>query len=272
MKKTIITLMVLAGSISTGYAAETTITLDGDSSGYVRFSGSATYDTYVYNTVANASVTALEPQTGGASMKTVKLNVAEDVTLTVSDYIKLNNRAQTDVNGSITLADGAKLSVTNYIQFNSANGNSTYSTTGVITLGKGATIEASSIDFVSGQSDQSLTLNALFSDENMLNLEKSAAGTIHSQTLITLTSGIRNMGTITDSNLRLGEISQLHDLGYTNVGYITSTDKLEKGQYGLVYTDTGMVLAAKAIPEPTTATLSLLALAGLMARRRRRKA
>ena len=207
-------------------------------------------------------------------MKTVKLNVAEDVTLTVSEYIYLNNKAITDVNGSITLEDGAKLSVTKNIQFNCANKTSTntYSTTGVITLGKGATIKASSIDFVSGQSNQSLTLNALFSDENMLNLEKSAAGTIHSQTLITLTSGIRNMGTITDSNLKLGEISQLHDLGYTNVGYITSTDKLEKGQYGLVYTDTGMVLAAKAIPEPTTATLSLLALAGLMARRRRRKA
>ena len=125
--------------------------------------------------------------------------------------------------------------------------------------------------FVDGQSKQSLTLNALFSDENMLNLESEAvAGTIYTQNLITLTAGIRYMGAITSTNLILNNISQLDALGYTNVGYITSADKLEKGQYGLVYTNSGMTLAAAAIPEPTTATLSLLALAGLAARRRRR--
>lgn len=271
MKKTLITLMALSGALSTGYAAETTITLNGNSSGTIQFTGSSTYDTYVYDTVANASVAKLEPYSGGASMKTVKLNVAKDVTLTVSDYVKLNNKAQTNVTGLITLEDGAKLSVTNYIQFNSANGNSGNSTTGVITLGKGATITANSIDFVDGQSKQSLTLNALFSDENMLNLESEAvAGTIYTQNLITLTNGIRYMGAITSTNLILNNISQLDALGYTNVGYITSADKLEKGQYGLVYTNSGMKLAAAAIPEPTTATLSLLALAGLAARRRRR--
>lgn len=274
MKKTLITLMALSGALSTGYAAETTITLNGNSSGTIQFTGSSTYDTYVYDTVANASVAKLEPYSGGASMKTVKLNVAKDVTLTVSDNIKLNNKAITDVTGLITLADGATLSVKNYIQFNSENGtllNKDNTTTGVITLGKGATITASSIDFVNGQSNQSLTLNALFTDEIMLNLvDEAVAGTIYTQNLITLTNGIKNMGAITSTNLILNNISQLDELGYTNVGYITSADKLEKGQYGLVYTNSGMKLAAAAIPEPTTATLSLLALAGLAARRRRR--
>ena len=277
MKKTHITLMALAGAVSMSYAAETTITINGNSSGNIRFSGSSNYDTYTYDTVADATVAVIEPNSGGANMKTVKLNVAKDVTLTVSNYVKLNNKAITNLTGSITLADGATLSVTNYIQFNSnntSNGitlNANNTTTGVITLGKGATITASSIDFVNGQSNQSLTLNALFTDEIMLNLvDEAVAGTIYTQNLITLTNGIRNMGAITSTNLKLNNISQLDALGYTNVGYITSADKLEKGQYGLVYTNSGMKLAAAAIPEPTTATLSLLALAGLAARRRRR--
>lgn len=271
MKKTLITLMVLAGAISTSYAAETTITLDGNSSGAIRFSGSTTYDTYVYDTIDDATVTLIEPQTGGQHMQTIKLNVAKDVTLTVTDYVALNNRAQVNMTGLITLADGATLSVTNHIQLNSANSNNTNTTTGIITLGKGATITAKSIDFVNVQSNNSLTLNALFSDEIMLNLEsESSAGTVYTQKLITLTDGIKNLNTITNTNLLLGDISQLDNLGYENVGYITSADKLEKGQYGLVYTNSGMELAAKVIPEPTTATLSLLALAGLATRRRRK--
>ena len=50
---------------------------------------------------------------------------------------------------------------------------------------------------------------------------------------------------------------------------------LGTGDFTLRYiADGGIVqmVAKRAVPEPTTATLSLLALAGLMARRRRRKA
>ena len=41
------------------------------------------------------------------------------------------------------------------------------------------------------------------------------------------------------------------------------------GTYNLVFANGNVSIASAAIPEPTTATLSLLALAGLCARRRR---
>lgn len=67
--------------------------------------------------------------------------------------------------------------------------------------------------------------------------------------------------------------------GYNNVGLIESVDKLEAGQYGWLKGVSGdensgscdsVIFAFRAVPEPTTATLSLLALVGLAARRRRK--
>ena len=70
--------------------------------------------------------------------------------------------------------------------------------------------------------------------------------------------------------------------GVTDVaGFIDGADastvftNLGTGDFTLKYNaDGGIVqmVANRAVPEPTTATLSMLALAGLMARRRRRKA
>ena len=56
-----------------------------------------------------------------------------------------------------------------------------------------------------------------------------------------------------------------------NAGVIHDVADLQEGQSALLWADNKVTLVAKAlVPEPTTATLSLLALAGLAARRRRR--
>lgn len=68
-------------------------------------------------------------------------------------------------------------------------------------------------------------------------------------------------------------------VGYENVGLITDVNQLQNGQYGFVvlnpasndqFAGDGISFVFRAIPEPTTATLSFLALAGLAARRRRK--
>lgn len=68
--------------------------------------------------------------------------------------------------------------------------------------------------------------------------------------------GTMSMGNVSES-IYLGESFQVNDVVATFVTNKTATV-------------TNMVLSVKTIPEPTTATLSLLALAGLAARRRRR--
>ncbi len=85
--------------------------------------------------------------------------------------------------------------------------------------------------------------------------------------------GIWNMGD-GDEKKNVASAS-LNAAGLTNVGFVRSTDDIGDGQYGFLYLDTAdsdsLQLVAKGlVPEPTTATLSLLALAGLALRRRRK--
>ena len=270
MKKTL-TAMLLACTLGVSYGAEQVTEINGDSSGTIRVTGTSTYDTYTYSVTADASVDILEPQTGVANIKYANLNSGDGLTLEVSQYVKLNNKAQTNFSGAITLGAGACLDVETYIQFNSDNVNSTYSTVGAITLGQGATISASSIDFVSGQTNQSLSITGIFGEAAMEQLTTSyvVQGALQTTNLITLTGGVKNM-TVDATTVSLGDISALNALGYTNKGLITSADQLADGEYGLLYSSAGFQLAGRVIPEPATATLSLLALAGLAARRRRK--
>ena len=61
-------------------------------------------------------------------------------------------------------------------------------------------------------------------------------------------------------------ITGMEDVTFNKLGFITDGDVNQAGVFGLSVTTS----QAPAVPEPTTATLSLLALAGLAARRRRK--
>lgn len=56
--------------------------------------------------------------------------------------------------------------------------------------------------------------------------------------------------------------------GFTNVGVVTSAEEIGEYEYGLVLNASSLTFVSK-VPEPATATLSLLALVGMAARRRR---
>ena len=245
-----------------------TVTIDSESTGMLSSNGN-TASEYVYQVVENASITGIQLQTGGASLKKVTLQIEAGKTLTTTGAIHLNNKAQTNFEGVITLGAGSALEAGGIIQFNSSNGNSSFTTTGAITLGQGATISATSLDFVSGQNNQSLTITGTFDAEKLTGLTAStyAEGTSVVTNLITLTSGVKNLGV---AKMTFSDIDALDALGYTNLGVVSDASLVTCGTYGLVYSNTGFQLKAVSIPEPTTATLSLLALAGLAARRRRR--
>lgn len=56
----------------------------------------------------------------------------------------------------------------------------------------------------------------------------------------------------------------------TNRGIVSGLGALAIGEYGITHSGNSFKLVAKAAPEPATATLSLMALSGLCARRRRK--
>ena len=66
------------------------------------------------------------------------------------------------------------------------------------------------------------------------------------------------------------EMTVCDELGaLANRGVISDIDELKVGEYALLHAGNRVSLVAKAIPEPATVSLSLLALAGLWVRRRR---
>ena len=254
--------------------AETTVTINAERTGDVFVINGNNDSAWVYDVTESASIGNIRPNTGGGNVSSVTLNIASNATLTTSGWVGLNHMANINFTGTVTLGSGAKLDINGgTLQFNSSNANpnnSGKSTTGVITLGQGATIEATSLSFVAGQTNQSLSITGIFGEAEMAELtaDNGVQSKLLTTNLITLTAGVLNM-TVNSTTVTLGNIKGLDDLGYSNVGLITSVDELEVGEYGLLYSTSGFQLAGKIIPEPATATLSLLALAGLAARRRR---
>ncbi len=107
--------------------------------------------------------------------------------------------------------------------------------------------------------DIALTLAVIQNVDNTWNVVENSVGTL------TLNSGA-------ELTLTLSE-SIDWNASYKVVAVIDNTAKKLGGGPSPTYTMTGIsmtAVAASAIPEPTTATLSLLALAGLAARRRRK--
>ena len=265
MKRTIITLLAL----SSVAAAAQNLTIDSTTTGnFDQLNGNG-------NTECNITVTetATITRIDGSSINgltTINLTVADNSIFTIDNYAKLpfNNTSQT-YNTSITLGNNSSFSVgTLYL----GTRNTTY--TGItqistINFGSDASITAGSIETVaSAGGTSSLTLTANFASNDLLALADAAlSGTHYERTLITTTSGLVNYST---GNITLTAINELDLLGYKNIGTITDASALKVGEYGLLYANNTVKLVGNVIPEPTTVTLSLLALAGLAARRRRK--
>ena len=82
-----------------------------------------------------------------------------------------------------------------------------------------------------------------------------------------LDATVQFFGKDKDSTVQLGNTKVMF------VGEVDSKDALAMNQVGVVWAGTDVMLVGKvqkSVPEPTTGTLSLLALAGLCARRRRK--
>lgn len=120
-----------------------------------------------------------------------------------------------------------------------------------------------------GQSVTSFTLSASMTEDQLSAL---ADGNVVTRTLMSGKGnyGIWNFGNRGTKNFTINNLE-----GYDYVGAVASAEALQAGQFGYIYTDTAsadsvtLVVKGLSTPEPTTATLSLLALAGLAARRRR---
>lgn len=142
----------------------------------------------------------------------------------------------------------------------------------------GSITAGDTVDF--GSDLTTLTLMATLSDAQIAQLSN---GEVITRTLLAAGNGILNYNDSVATNLTLSGVE-----GYNFVGQVMSADQLKEGEYGYVYSDTesadsiSMVVKGKNgsaeapdfgdgnVPEPTTATLSLMALAALAARRRRK--
>ncbi len=268
MKKTLITLLALAGVA----AGAQNLTINSSTTGnFDSLNGGNN------NTECNISVTetATIDRIDGSSINnltTITLTIADNSTFAINGYAKLpfNNTSNKTYNTSITLGNNSSFVLTGTLNLGSRNGQATgIVQNSTITFGDGASITAQNISTVaSAGGTSSLTLTANFSSSDMLGLtDASIWGKHYERTLITTTNGLTNYST---GNITLTKINELDLLGYKNIGTITDASNLKAGEYGLLYANNTVKLVGSAIPEPTTATLSLLALAGLAARRRRR--
>ena len=157
------------------------------------------------------------------------------------------------------------------IYLNKVNVGSSAPTSITIDFGtNGSITSANEINF--GQNLENITLKATLTDDQISTL--SVADAVVTRNLLNAGGnyGVWNFDTAKSVTLEIVGLT-----GYEYKGLITSADDLTEGQYGYISTTKNGVNAAgtvqmvvKGIPEPTTATLSLLALAGLAARRRRR--
>jgi len=176
----------------------------------------------------------------------------------------------------LTIRNGATLSVGSAAQV-AAEGNTSFSGVKVSNnamLEGGATVSGG-LDLTS---TKTLTIDNIESNSITLNgallLPSGERITLSGNILDTL-AGLGKNDRLTlftgVSSLELGGTSynELAASEATDLSNYFTFDGLEQGNYQLGYAD-GVVSVQSLIPEPTTATLSLLALAGLAARRRRR--
>ena len=194
-------------------------------------------------------------------------------TVTLSDFTI--NPDNYDVNVNITMADGSTLNCTNNFYLYSEEDWSTVS----LIMGEGCTVTVGDYMFIGDEeyltfgSGSSIKVSGTFEyyidglTITLSDAEKNGIGSsiIH-HTLVTAKSFYPG------SYVDLQDMDELNNAGYTNVGNQDASYVWQEKQYGLVKgkdASGNETLTFHVTPEPATATLSLLALAGLAARRRR---
>lgn len=252
MKKTLITLMVLAGA---AVAADTQ---------YVDFSGKGTIEagaTFGAITLEEAMSYGSPTGWNGQFGKTPDVNItggnffAGDYTLSL--WVKTASLSTTG-NTLLFAYSGSTSSNThgyNGIVWDGANKT--------LTIGRGD-FTANNMQIAWAGTDYS-TSNALTFQGDMVNFTIAVSGKSGSQTATIYVNGTES-GTLAsyNGNMNGGNAS-------TQMGYYVNNN-LQYGTIGLTNEKLGSSeeVIAFAIPEPATATLSLLTLAGLAARRRRK--
>ncbi|MGN0820200.1 MAG: beta strand repeat-containing protein, partial [Akkermansia sp.] len=190
-------------------------------------------------TLAAANVTVAEVILAGGS-----LTVGNNNTLTANQTLELATASGSTVSGNLTLANSAALKA-NVSGITAETSPALCTLNGALTLGSGLTLTLTNSDSFSGD------LINLFSGVSSVTYTLPTTG--GDAEVVALSEGTT---AYLDSNG-----VDAHDI-FNNVDAGTYTLKFENNMVSLV--------AQKDTPEPTTATLSLLALMGLAARRRRK--
>ncbi len=161
---------------------------------------------------------------------------------------------------------------TSFSAWNSANtsmpttGNETKLTVGNLTAGAGATLNANLIF----TEQSSLTLDGSLAMGSTVNLATGMSLTLSNEMLQSLYNGlVINLFTGVDSLLLDNQVISANSSTNVNGVFVNLEPDYS---YMLTYSDNGTVSMNAIIPEPTTATLGILALTALAARRRRKNA
>ncbi len=234
----------------------------------VRITGQNTYSggtTITKGTLRTEHLNALG--TGTVKMQGGTLEMAAALSVTAMEYTNgtVNNGGRGLNVGTLTVAEGATMSPS----------GSGATTAAVVELKSGASLSAAgtltmgSLSMADGSklaASDTITLSG--SDNRVLDLGSKL--TLDGEWFNNL------LAELTGSNTA-ALFAGVTELKLNGVAYANQVDladhflNVEQGKYYLVYADSVVYAGlGEVIPEPTTATLSLLALAGLCARRRRR--
>ena len=248
MKKSILALMALAGMAS----ASNTLFYRGGANGYDLLTIENGYAPYLIKdnySAPQSVVTTLTTENNGYKYE-LMFNPSRDsnvatpsFALNQAIYLGRLEAAGSTLPSSVTIDFGTDGSITTYYQ----------------------------IDF--GSSVTSFTLSASMTTDQLSTLA-AAPGNVVTRTLMT---GMNAYGICHFGDEDISKIFSINNLkSYQYVGKVLSDEDLQAGEFGYIYTDTGngpdyvqLVVKGLGTPEPATATLSLLALAVMAARRRR---